>query len=274
MLRRQLLAGVLAVTGMAPLAVAQDEAPPASQTEPAVDADKARAKALFVIGRHIRAVGGEDAIRSAEFITIRGTFEIGAANFVGRVTSMRAHPPRLVTRLELGPMGVLVQGYDGSTAWTVHPASGPALLEGSAGTSMARNADIQSDLHYERDFETIEFLGDDEFKSEPVFAIRLVDHDGTETIEYFAQGSGLRLGVRGTRLAGEDTVPYSISLSAYEEYGRLKLPMKTVETVGQQAITVNIEDVSLERIEEDVFDAPDAVLALTESAGEGADGDP
>jgi len=270
MRKPRILLALLMTLGVAPPLFGQADAPSLQAGSPAVS-DEARSKALFVIGRHIRAVGGEDVIKGSDFMTISGAFEIEGANFIGHVTSMRSYPPRLMTRLELGQMGELTQGYDGAVAWTVHPVSGPSLLKGPSATSMARNADIQGDLHYEQEYETIEFQGDDVFNEEPCFAIRLVDHEGTETVEYYAKGSGLRIGVRGARTAGDSTVQYTRSLENYEEYGLLRVPTKTVETIGQQKITVTIEEVSYARLTDDQFKLPEAVAALLNEASDDTD---
>ena len=224
-----------------------------------------RAKALFVIDRHIRAVGGEDAIRAATSITFSGTFQIQGASFIGRVHSRRAAPGRAITRIELGPLGVVLQGYDGTHAWTLHPTNGPALLEGPSATALARNANPQTDLHYEDNYPTIEYLGDDIFEGEPAFAVRLVDHDGTETIELFSKGDGERIGVRGHRPSPEGPIPYTRALLDYREFERLRMPTRTIERFAGQVITVTITDVSYEPIDPDAFTPPPEVLALIQA---------
>ncbi len=259
------------------LAQAPTEAPPPSAAEPEQDdaaRQKARERALFVLGRHIRAVGGKEIIRAAEFVTFTGKFEIRGAPFIGRVTSMRAEPPRLLTRLELGPMGTLTQGYDGRVAWTIHPSTGPAVLDGPERTSMIRSADVRGDLHYEQNYPIIEFLGDDTFEGQPVFAIRLVDHDAAETIEYYSKGSGLRVGVRGSRDSASGPIPFSRAITSYTEYERLKVPTTTVETIGTQVITLTIDDVSFAPIDESVFELPEPIKALVQAQNDIDDDEP
>lgn len=263
---------VLLAVLAAPLALAQPGdtgAPAAGDTA----ADQSRTKALFVIDRHIRAVGGEDAIRAAEHITFSGTFEIQGASFIGRVHSRRAMPGRLVTRLELGPIGTILQGYDGKHAWTVHPANGASLLEGTAATSMVRNANPQNDLRYEDNYTTIEYLGDDSFEGEPAFAIRLVDHDGVETTEFFSKGDGERIGVSGARPSANGPIPYTRALRDYKDFENHRMPTRTIERFSGQVITVTIEDVSFDKIDEDAFTPPAEVLELIGGPDESPEGD-
>lgn len=257
------LAGV-ACSPFAPVSLAQ----PATETTDAqnVPGEQAsREKALFVIRRHIRSVGGEDAIRAATHITFEGKFQIKGAPFVGRVHSRRAVPGRQLTRLDLGQNGTILQGYDGQVAWSIHPSTGPTLLEGPAALALARNANPQSDLHYDTNYARIEYLGDAEFDGEPAFAIRLTDHLGTVTTEYYSKGRGVRIGVEGERPSDTGPITFTRSLLDYEVFERLHLPTRTVERFSGQEITLTVEDVSFAPIDESVFTPPQAVQDLIES---------
>ncbi len=247
-------------------AAAQPEAPAQEAATPE-RSDQLREKALFIIGRHINAVGGEELIRAIEDLTIRGTFEIRGAAFIGKVVSIRSDPPRMLTRLELGNAGTILQGFDGQTAWTINPGVGPALAQGPEATSIIRSADVHGDLHYEQIYPTIEFRGDEVFEGEPAFAIRLVDHDGTETFEFYSKGVGTRLGVRGMRDSATGPIPYTRVLAKYTEYERLLVPTTTIERYADTVITVSIKDVSFDRVDPAVFDLPQAVRSLVEAEG-------
>ncbi len=268
MLTRHLWTCLLAACCLTGSVLAQAPAPPAQDASEADRASTARKRALFVLNRHIRAVGGEDVIRNIEFITIRGTVEIGGAPFVGSVVSMRSEPPRLVTRLELGPIGTIVQGYDGQVAWTVHPSAGPALLKGPDAVSMIRSANVRGDLLYEQIYSTIEYQGEGVFEGESVFVIRLIDHDGVETTEYYSKGAGTRVGVSGTRSTAAGMTPYTRVLTNYTEHERLMAPMTTVERIGEQVITVRLKDISFARLDPSVFEAPEPIRALLEAPAE------
>ncbi|MFI4897308.1 MAG: hypothetical protein ACIARR_05740 [Phycisphaerales bacterium JB059] len=257
------LAAMLCLS-LAPATLAQPGAE-AIDAQPDLDEQASREKALFVIRRHIRSVGGEDALRAATHIAFEGKFQIKGAPFVGRVQSQRAVPGRQLTRLDLGQNGTILQGYDGQIAWTVHPTTGPTLLEGPTAHALARNANPQADLHYETNYTRIEYLGDAEFEGEPAFAIRLTDPFGAVTTEYFSKGRGTRIGVAGERPSADGPVPYTRALLDYRVFERLHLPTRTVERFGRQEITLTVESVSFAPIYESAFQPPPSVQALIES---------
>ena len=264
MMTRHLWMRLLAGTLLTSPVLAQSQAPTQEAT-PAEPSSTARTRALFLLKRHVRAVGGEDVIRAIEFITIRGSVEIGGAAFIGSVESMRSEPPRLLTRLELGPLGKVVQGYDGQIAWSINPNGDAVVLEGPEATSMIRTADVHADLRYEEIYPTIEFTGEVTFEGEPAFAVRLIDHNGVETTEYYSQNSGLRMGVSGTRESGAGVVPYTRVFTDYAEHERFMVPMTAVERVGAQVITVRLKQISFDRLDPSIFEAPEPVRTLLEA---------
>src|SRR5262245_53609171 len=95
----------------------------------AVPASAQLPDAKQIVERSIQATGGAAVIRKHNNIHMTGKFEVPASAISGTIESWNADT-RIVSVLEIPAIGSVRSGYDGQTAWQIHPMMGASLMTG------------------------------------------------------------------------------------------------------------------------------------------------
>jgi len=230
-----------------------------------VDEDESRAKALEIIGRHIDAIGGADAIRSHTSVTQTGSMVIPAAGIEGTLTVHNRAPNLFSVNIEVPQMGAMATGYNGEIGWSSNPIEGATRFEGKQLRDIQIQADYVSVLNTERHYDGISFEGVKAFAGQQANVVKLVDEDGVETLQHYSVESGLLVGVTATQSTNMGDIEVTSEMTEYKAFGDLKFATRTVQRAGPQVFEIIVKDVSFEEISEDVFVLPPAIQALTEA---------
>src|SRR5215212_6627225 len=84
-----------------------------------------------IINRHIKAIGGRDAILARKSMHAVGTLSIPAQGLGGPVEVFHAASPnRTHMKFSVSGIGDIAEGFDGSHGWSVSPMTGPMLKVG------------------------------------------------------------------------------------------------------------------------------------------------
>src|SRR6476469_1680251 len=127
------------------------QAPPAPSTTKDRDQKPGQENALpsarSVIDRHVKAIGGRAAILAHTSSHATGTFSMPAQNITGALDVYGAKPDKSLVKINLGGIGDLVEGFDGTNGWILQPMTGPMLKEGHELDEKKFDAVFYSDLH-------------------------------------------------------------------------------------------------------------------------------
>ena len=133
----------LRVATMAALLLAPLYAQAPAKTETAADLPDARE----IINRHIKAIGGREAILSHKSMHATGTLSVPASGMTGDMEIFAAaNPNRLFVKTTVKDIGDIMEGFDGSHAWSVTPMTGPMLKVGKDLQQTKLDADFYGDL--------------------------------------------------------------------------------------------------------------------------------
>lgn len=243
---------------------ARDERPSASTGK-----DKARKStsneelpsAREILGKMVKALGGEKAIRKHTTRTMTGKLDVGGM-MQGTLEIRAAKPNFFTMTMTLEGMGEIRTGYDGRTAWRVDPMHGAGILEGEELASMLRQADFYSSLHYERNSRSIEVTGRAEFEGQDCYELKIADKSGEVRSLFIDSQSFLVAGTRSVRdfpMIGKAQI--TITQSEYKEFDGVKIPTRSKQRIADvQEITTTIESVSFEPIPRSLFDVPEKLI--------------
>ena len=103
-------------------------APPAAAQKPADTA--ALPSAQTIIDKHIAAIGGRKALQAHSSVAVKGTLSIPANGMSGAVEMYAARPNKSFTKTTVAGIGDISEGFDGTTAWSMSPMTGPMLATG------------------------------------------------------------------------------------------------------------------------------------------------
>jgi hypothetical protein len=255
---------VVAQTPQAPAAPKPQA--PKPKLAPAAAADSAKPTALptarSIIDRHVKAIGGREAILAHTSSHASGTFSMPAQNITGALDVYGAKPDKSLVKTSLGGIGDLVEGFDGTHGWTLQPMTGPMLKDGQELAERKFDADFYSDLHEPTRYASMKTVEKTTFEGKPCYKISLVRKEGGEDIEYYDVESGLKVGTSGTRQSPMGPISGMQTFSDYKKFGDLLVATTMKQTQMGVDLVLKITAVEWDNVPDSTFDPPAQIKAL------------
>jgi len=221
----------------------------------AMDADE-------LIAKYLEASGGMEKIQA-----VKSRESVGKLTVQGMeipFTMINKRPDKL--RVEATVMGMMmVQGFDGQTAWAVNPMTGstdPQTLGELETKGLSLQADMDGILvnHADKGYD-VEYLGEDEVEGTPVYKLRVDTHKDMIIDFYFDREYFLPVRQDAKITMDGNEVGSETYLSDYRDVDGLMIPFSVEVRQGGQVGT----QIMLESVKHDV-DAPDADFVMSSAA--------
>jgi hypothetical protein len=218
--------------------------------------------ARVVIDRHLKAIGGREALLGHSSSRATGTFAVPAQGLKGPLDVVAAKPDKTRVKITLPGLGEIVEGYNGQHAWTMSPMTGPMLLEGKQLEDKRFDSDYYNELHAEGRYQSMTTIERADFDGRPCYKVRLVRKNGSEDFEFYDVETGLRAGRILTRETPMGTFTGTTVETDYKKFGNLLLPTTIKNTIMgiQQLITV--DTVEYDNVPASAFEPPAEIKAL------------
>jgi hypothetical protein len=215
-----------------------------------------------ILKKYRVAIGGEQAIRKHTARSVKGTFEIPAQGMKGDLSIIAAAPDMIRVVVTLPGLGELQRGYDGKLGWSIDPAIGPRLLEGSELAEFRHSADFYDDLHEPKKFKSITVVGRTAFEGQECYELKLVKDSGFEYTEFFSVATGLIVGGKLNASSQMGSVPVTSVAADYKSFGGVLVPTITRQRMmGLEQLTT-VLSVTFDPIDPKAFELPPAIAAL------------
>jgi hypothetical protein len=218
--------------------------------------------ATEIIERHIKAIGGRDAVLSHSSWRASGTFGVPAAGISGTAEMFAAKPNRTLTRIAIPGVGEVLEGFDGTNAWSLSPMTGPAVHQGKQLDERRFDSDYYGELKSTERYESMTTAEKTTLEGRPVYKVRLVRKGGGEDIEFYDVESGLKAGSTNTRETPMGTMTATRVETDYKKFGNLLVPTTIKQSVMgfEQVLTIN--SVEFDTVDAKVFEPPAQIKAL------------
>ncbi len=262
---RTILLSMRALTGLAglvlfaqaPLAVAQNSKSAAAD-EPKADLPAAEE----VLARFIKVTGGREARLKHKSRHFRGRMDMPASGRFGSLRAYAAMPNRALIKIELTGLGVTRQGFDGKIGWTIHPVSGPSVMEGVQLDQTRLESEYHRELNQAKLFQSIETVELTEFDGIKCYKIKLVPKTGPPLYEFYEVESGLRRGSQRVLIAPQGNEPFTSIETEYKKFGGVMFATKTVQKVKTHEIVIKVDSVEFDKTPDAIFELPAEIKAL------------
>jgi hypothetical protein len=248
----------LTLFAIAPLA-ARQQAPAA--TAPA-QSSSALPTARAIIDRHIKEIGGRDAIMAQTSTHMVGTISMPAAGLTGKMEAFHAKPNKSLQRITLPGIGDLEEGFDGTVGWSLSPLTGPTLLDGKQLEQRGFDADFYEELKTPDRYASMTTVEKTTFEGRPAYKVRLVKKNGDEDVEYYDVETGLRAGVVATRESPMGPMQGTTIATDYKKFGQLLQPTTMKINVMTTQMIMSITTVEYGTVGAAVFVPPAPIKAL------------
>lgn len=239
-------------------------APLYAQAPAKTAASAALPDARTLINKHIKAIGGREAILAHTSMHGTGTVSVPKEGMTGQIEVFGAAPNLQVVRITMGGIGEIIEGFDGKHGWSVNPVTGPTLKVGKELDQVKLDADFYSDLRDPKTYPEVKTVEKVTFDGRPCYKVSLKRIDGSEDFDYYDVATGLRAGVEGTRETQMGTITQTSVESGYKQFGKLMQPTELVTTTKPASVEqrITLETVEYDTVEPSTFDPPAAIKAL------------
>jgi hypothetical protein len=247
-----------------PAPPATDAPAPASPGQPAN-----LPSAAEIFRRSVKAIGGEDAVRRHASMRMEGSLGAEAMGMKGTMVVQALAPNLFLTTIDMGGVGRMQQGFDGTVGWTSNPMMGTQLLEGRTLDELRRSSDFYKDLDPGKVWKSAVVKGVTEFAGRSCHELEVEGELGKGTL-YFDVADGLARGMRLEVDSPMGKVPTTTRMVEYRPFDGLMLATRTeIEAMGVVQ-TMTVEKVDFAPIDPKVFELPAEVKALVASGKTGA----
>ncbi len=190
------IALILAFSMLATLAVAAQDKPKADAPKPeAAKADTKPAASLptvdDILDKHIKAIGGKEAIEKVTSRSMKGSFDIEAMNMSGAVEMFAKAPNKSAMKIDLPGFGVVSRIFDGQKGWDSNPMTGLRELSGVELAQMKRGSDFHSDINFKKHYTKMEVKSKEKVGSNEAYVIEATPAEGSPEKLYFDANTGL-----------------------------------------------------------------------------------
>ena len=234
----------------------------AKPSAPAPTPTAALPSARSIIDRHIAAVGGRKAILAHTSSHATGTMTVAGSGITGVLDVYSAKPDKSLMKINLGGIGDVFEGFNGTHAWSVSPITGPMLTQGKELAEKKFDADFYSDLHEDARYASMKTVEKTTFEGRPCYKVSLIRKDGGEDIELYDVETGLKAGAIVTRESQMGPMTVTQVHSDYKKFGGMLLATTMKQTAMGVEQVLQITSVEFDNVSPSMFDLPAPIKAL------------
>jgi hypothetical protein len=215
-----------------------------------------------IINKHIKAMGGREAILAHTSMHGTGTVSVPAQGMNGTIEVFGAAPNLQVIKITMGGIGEITEGFDGAHGWSVNPVTGPSLKVGKEFDQAKLDADFYSDLRDPKIYPDVKTVEKVTFDGRPCYKIELSRIDGSKDYDYYDVTTGLRAGNESTRETQMGTITQTSIEGGYKKFGKVMQPtLLTTKAMGVDQ-RIALDTIEYDTVQPAVFEAPAAIKAL------------
>lgn len=243
------LAGGLELEARAATIPAQDEA----KTAPLPTAKE-------VVAMMIKAQGGEEALAKHPTASMTGKFSMPAMGMGGPM-SIKTSEGSMLIEIDIAGFGKSLQGFHDGVAWSIDPASGAQLLEGSMLDSMKRQANSRGDLDLFKMWDSVKVTGRERFADTDCFVLELKKGKDRE-VRLIDEKTGRMIASRTVQSSPMGEIPIVTTIEAWKDFDGLNIPVRMSMAMMGQKQVIEVDKMDFAAIPATAFAFPPAIKAL------------
>lgn len=216
-----------------------------------------------VLDNYVEATGGAAAWNKIHNMTMKGSLSMAAMGIKGALTISAAEPNKVSFSTDVTGVGKIVEGSDGTNAWTFSAMQGPQLKKGEELADSLREAFFHKETEWRSLFKSAELSGTEDLEGKTAYKVVMTPKAGAAQTEYFDQASGMLVRHQSVRKTAFGDIPVDVSISGYRKECGVSMPHSMVQTAAGQKIEIQIDSVACNGdLPADTFLPPPEVKAL------------
>lgn len=208
-----------------------------------------------ILKEHVKAIGGEAAFKKMKSRELTAVLDIPAQGISAEMKITTKAPNKMRTELNIPGIGLIVEGFDGTVAWSQNPFTGLMEKEGDQLKQTKEQADFYRDVEIAKRYETWTVKGKEQVGGKDAFVLVGSSADGSTETMFVDAASYLLLKVTAKAETPEGKMDASTILSDYQTIDGLKLPFNINIESAAGSMTMKVKSIK------NNVDAPDALFA-------------
>jgi hypothetical protein len=167
-------------------------------------------------------------------------------------------------RINISGIGMIENGFDGTTAWQINPMQGPRIMTGKELDAVREESSFGASSRMGPNVASAETLERTEMNGEACYKVKVVWKSGRETFDCYSVASGLLVATVAKQESPMGTVEVTTLVSDYKDFGGQKIATRlTQQAMGQEQVLV-LTSVDYDAAPDSTFRMPAAIKALVE----------
>jgi hypothetical protein len=197
-----------------------------------------------ILAKFVEAIGGKQANEKIKSRMAKGTVELIPMGIKGTFENYSAAPNKSVAKVSLAGIGDLVEGFDGTTAWSVNPIQGNRDKQGEELAQAKLNNDFNRETNFAKLYPKLELKGIEKVgESDAYVVVGTPDNNLPSDTFYFDTKSGLLVRQDTTTISPEGKMPGKTFLEDYRAVDGVKIPFKTRTVLPQFELVTTFTEV-------------------------------
>lgn len=217
-----------------------------------------------LIAKAAAATNSASVMAKYQSVRTKGRFEMPAQGVSGDLEIAQARPNRTMMRINISGIGMIENGFDGTTAWQINPMQGPRIMTGKELDAVREESSFGASSRMGPNVASAETLERTEMNGEACYKVKVVWKSGRETFDCYSVASGLLVATVAKQESPMGTVEVTNLVSDYKDFGGQKIATRlTQQAMGQEQVLV-LTSVDYDAAPDSAFRMPAAIKALVE----------
>ena len=217
-----------------------------------------------LIAKAATATNAAAVMAKHQSVRTKGRFEMPAQGISGDLEIAQARPNRTMMRINIGGIGTIENGFDGTTAWQINPMQGPRLLTGKELDAIREESSFGASSRQGPNVASAETVERTQMNGEACYKVKVVWKSGRETFDCYSVATGLLVATVAKQESAMGTIEVTNLVGEYKDFGGQKIATRlTQQAMGQEQVLV-IQSVDYDAAPDSTFQMPAAIKALVE----------
>lgn len=217
-----------------------------------------------LIAKFVAATNAGPVMAKHTSVRTKGRFEMAAAGVSGDLEISQARPNKTMMRINVSGVGQIEQGFDGTTAWSINPMTGPRIMTGKELDAVREESSFGASSRQGPNVASAETVEKTQMNGEACYKVKVVWKSGRETQDCYSVATGLLIASVGKQESPMGSVEVTNLISEYKDFGGQKIATRlTQQVMGQEQVLI-INTVDYDAADPAAFEMPAAIKALAE----------
>ena len=150
-------------------------------------------KAETLLDKYIEATGGKAVYEKNRNQMVTGTMDFAGMGMKGTMTAYRAAPDKSYAEINLGGVGKIQEGSNGTVAWSLSAMQGPHVKEGDEKASALHLPRYDAEVHWRDAYKSVQTVGVETVDGKECYKVALTPKEGSPSTRFYDKQSGLMI---------------------------------------------------------------------------------